>query len=298
MCEELVKDLNFNKDSEYPKLDNWTILIPSKNRLDKEITYNMLAKSGVIDRIPTYLVVEPQEYEEALAKGYKCISLDKNDQGILYARNWILRYAFENNLEHLCVIDDDINTICMIDDDPNKPGQYKRYYDKCYIEFLLATAERLDGMATIQQISFAHTNYQRIIQKEPSGIEIYSSFYQITLYNMKYMPKNFQIRDDGTNEDLMQMMQLFLEHDVKFYRITRFAYSAAAPGTNSGGMSSANIANNKYDHWHENAKKLYGDLVLPDENSPYKFKMNTVKLTKIMRKRFSKSIIDTILEGE
>ena len=287
MCEELVKDLDFNRDSEYPKLDNWTILIPSKNRLDKEITYNMLAKSGVIDRVPTYLVVEPQEYEEAKNKGFSCISLDKNDQGILYARNWILRYAEENNLEHICVIDDDISSIGIIDPDPDKPGEYKRYYKKCYLEFALKTAERLDGLVGIPIAIWAHEGYKRILKTEPSGIDICGYFFQVMLYNMKYMPKGFQIRDDGTNDDLMQMMQLYFEHNVRFYNIYKYVYTSPTCGTNSGGMSSTGVVNNKYDKYLENAKKIYGDLVKLTK-SVYKFKANSPKLTKIMKEKFKK----------
>ena len=304
MCEELVKGLDFNRDTPYPTEKNtkWTILIPSKNRLDKEITYNKMAAAGIIDRVPTYLVVEPQEYEEAKAKGFNCVSLDKNDQGILYARNWILRYAEENKLEHVCVMDDDIGDIGIIDPDgqTNIPGEYRRYYKdskgnkKYYIEFLLETAEKLDGMASIPMALFAHETYKKILKTEPSGIDMFASFYQVMLYNMKYMPKGFQIRDDGTNEDIMQLMQLFLEHDVKFYRIYKYVFVAPKCGSNSGGMSSPNIVNNKYDHWHENAIKLYGDYIKPEKKTVYGFRINTPKLTKLMKERFCKNILDLI----
>ena len=292
MCEELVKDLDFNRDSEYPKLDNWTILIPSKNRLDKEITYKLLAKQGILDRVPTYLVVEPQEYEEAQKKGFRCISLDKNDQGMLYCRNWMIRYAQENNLEHVCILDDDLKNIGIIDPDPDKPGKYKRYVSdsngnkRCYLEFLLKTAERLDGMACIPYAPFADHFYETKLKKEPSGIDICGYFYQVLLYNMKYMPKNFQIRDDGTIDDAEQLIQLTLENKVKIYKIYKYYFSSVPCGSNTGGMNSLKL-HDKYDIWLENAKKLYGDLVRLDDSTIYKFRIDSRLLSKRMKKQFS-----------
>ena len=303
MCEELVKDLDFNRDTPLPTEKNtkWTIFIPSKNRLDNEITYNMLAKDNIIDRINTYLVVEPQEYENAKAKGFSCVCMDKNDQGLLYARNWILRYAFENNLEHVCVMDDDFGTIGIIDPDPDKPGHYKRYYKdsngnkKCYLEFALKTAEKLDGMATLQTVFFSHLAYENILKTNPSGIDIFASCWGIMLYNMKYLPKGFQIRDDGTAEDLMQMMQLFLEHDVKFYKLFKYIYTTPTVGSNAGGMNSPGVVNNKYDKWYETTMKLYGDFIRPDKKSVYKFHVKTSKLTKFMKDHFNKNTIDNFI---
>ena len=74
---------------------NIKIFIPTKGRLNNEKTYELLIKLG----LKPIIVVEPQEYSKAVEMGYNCLMLDKNNQGITYARNFILDYCRNNHIK-------------------------------------------------------------------------------------------------------------------------------------------------------------------------------------------------------
>ena len=80
------------------------LFIPSKNRLDKPLTYNVLMELG----LHPLLVIEPQEEHIAKELNLNYLLLDDNDRGIIYARNFILNYCRKNNIEYAVMLDDDI----------------------------------------------------------------------------------------------------------------------------------------------------------------------------------------------
>lgn len=81
-------------------------MIPSKGRAGKTKTTKVLDES----LMDYYLFVEPQD-EEDYRKKYDCdiYILPENNKGITYARNHILEFARQADLDYFWMLDDDIN---------------------------------------------------------------------------------------------------------------------------------------------------------------------------------------------
>lgn len=95
--------------SDSKRMPTYPIYIPSKGRADRSLTANFMLKDGVTFRI----VVEPQEQDLYAERfGAACLLvLPKNDQGLIYARNWIKAHATaEGHVRHW-QIDDNIARI-------------------------------------------------------------------------------------------------------------------------------------------------------------------------------------------
>jgi hypothetical protein len=84
----------------------YPIYIPSKNRLEVDLTTRFLREDGV----PFFLVVEPQEkYAYAARHGSeRVLTLPLDDQGLIYARNWIKQHATAAGYERHWQLDDNI----------------------------------------------------------------------------------------------------------------------------------------------------------------------------------------------
>ncbi len=84
----------------------YPVYIPSKGRAAQVLT----AKCFAADGVPFRLVVEPQEVEAyAAVWGRSCLLiLPENNQGLVYARNWIKAYSIAQGQERHWQFDDDI----------------------------------------------------------------------------------------------------------------------------------------------------------------------------------------------
>jgi hypothetical protein len=82
------------------------VYVPSKGRSATRKTHRALTYIGV----PHRMVVEPQEYDKyaAVVDPSIILTLDKNDQGLHYARNWIWEHALSEGAEWFWQIDDNI----------------------------------------------------------------------------------------------------------------------------------------------------------------------------------------------
>lgn len=85
---------------------NYTIYIPSKGRPNTGLTYKHCIENGLKFKV----VVEPQDYEEYSKYISKdnLLQLDKNNQGIQYARTFIKKYSQSCNESHHWQMDDDM----------------------------------------------------------------------------------------------------------------------------------------------------------------------------------------------
>ena len=236
----------------------WTIYIPTKSRLKFQKTYELLRGSGIEN---IYLVVEPQEYDEAVGLGYPCIVLDKNDMGIRYARNWLLRYFESNGIERAVVIDDDITNLGVIGDN--------RYIYGCYLKDILKDAEKLPGLVTLKAY-MEPDNFRSNI-----GYELYKGFFAVMIYNCIYIPKGFQIRDDGILEDYEQYIQLVLENNVKIYRLNKYFYSTQNCGSLGG--NSENYDSELIEDMRKKALELYPEFMVENRNCHYKVSIDFKK---------------------
>lgn len=82
------------------------ILIPSKNRPNSKL-FAMLRSDNLLFNI----VVEPQDRQQYIDAGYSdiLIILPENDQGLPYARNFILNYCRSSKIPWFWMLDDDIS---------------------------------------------------------------------------------------------------------------------------------------------------------------------------------------------
>jgi hypothetical protein len=98
-------------DSGVPLSDanKYVIYIPTKGRS------NLTKTTQTIDGLNYKLVVEPQDYD-AYRKIYssdRVVVLDKNDQGLAYARNYIKQYSRAQGEHKHWQLDDDIDTFLI-----------------------------------------------------------------------------------------------------------------------------------------------------------------------------------------
>ena len=86
--------------------NQYPIYIPSKGRLFKCNAAKLLDESGYNYRI----VVEPNEHQKYLDiyPQSTVLTMDKNDQGIAYARTWIKKYSIKQNEKKHWQLDDNI----------------------------------------------------------------------------------------------------------------------------------------------------------------------------------------------
>jgi hypothetical protein len=87
-------------------MPKYPIYIPSKQRCDINMTTRFLLADGV----PFYLVVEPQEQDiyEAKFGAARVLTLPANNQGLIFARNWIKDHATASGAERHWQVDDNI----------------------------------------------------------------------------------------------------------------------------------------------------------------------------------------------
>lgn len=89
-------------------LPRYPIYVPSKARHGINMTIQILINDGV----DPYIVVEPQDVKDYGERfGHeRLLVLPKNDQGLIFARNWIFEHSIANGDERHWQIDDNINT--------------------------------------------------------------------------------------------------------------------------------------------------------------------------------------------
>lgn len=112
-----IKDETFDLEKELPLLiekheENldvkYRIYIPSKGRAKYGQTAKLLKSVGITN---FKIVVEPQDYEsyKEFWLEEELLMMDKNDQGIAYARTFIKQYSRSQDEEYHWQIDDDMN---------------------------------------------------------------------------------------------------------------------------------------------------------------------------------------------
>ncbi len=82
----------------------YNFYIPTKGRPKTQTTFKVLESLG----IKSTLVVEPQDYQAYRDEGHYPLKMDKNDQGIYYARNFIKDFDKEHGWGFHWQLDDDI----------------------------------------------------------------------------------------------------------------------------------------------------------------------------------------------
>ena len=251
------------------------IFILSKNRLNDEKTYNILTSIG----LNPYLVIEPQEYLRAKELGFNVIVLDKNNQGITYARNFILNYARKNKYEYICMLDDDIKQMGYIVKNDNANNSLKQSRKKDNYAFIDALKYFLNAKTcgTMQYTQFAWSQIKPVVYNR--GLEVVWFLYMPQLENV--------IIEEDTIEDRDFSLDIILNHNIKTFRLNHHYFFVPTIGSNKGGIESETRAL-KQEYWSNKMQQKWGkDIIdiIKKSNGYINIKINWRKVDDILRKR-------------
>lgn len=217
------------------------IFIPTKNRLDNEKTYHLLEKLG----LKPFLVIEPQEEEKAKKLGFRYILLPKNNQGITFARNFILDTCRKQNIEYACMMDDDISGFVRMENNKRVKDT-----DDCFLEALeYFINSKMCGTMQYHQFGVFANKYVSFYQ----NIEVIFFLYIPSLTNVYF--------EEDTIEDRDFSLDIVLNHGCKTFRLEQLCFCVPSIGTNKGGIESDSRAQ-KQIYWSNKMQKKWGKEII------------------------------------
>lgn len=201
------------------------VYIPSKNRADAVKTYKQFKNTDQV-----VIVIEPQDqaaYEKALPKASLMI-LGKNDQGIVYVRNFILEHAIEFGYESVWMLDDDIS-------------QFVQYEGSKAIKITaneaLAKAEQAlkwqvpnIGQGAIEYSQFSWSQTKEIVAPGYCDVAVLLFPQKMGKAGIRYRPEM------NLKEDRDFTLQV-LSKGMLTGRAAKIAFIAPKNGSNAGGLS-------------------------------------------------------------
>lgn len=206
------------------------VFIPSKKRPE-----TIRTPSGFTDaNLPT-IVIEPQEESAYRKAGWKnLLVLPKNDQGIVYVRNFILEHSIRDGFQSYWMLDDDISSFM--------------YYtgskaQKCSAEEALSLAEKTMSW-NVPNLAQGALEYSQFAwsQKKPIVVAGYCDvavlMFPKKIGTIRY--RGFTNPDgspDFTKEDRDFTLQI-LSAGMLTARAAKVAFACPKNGSNEGGMHS------------------------------------------------------------
>lgn len=191
------------------------IFVPTKNRWDKQKTYEILKSIG----LNPILVIEPQE--EVFAKKYNYILLPENDRGIAYSRNYILDYSRKNEYDYIAMVDDDIYSFYK----KNEEGKLLKN-DNVFIEVLNIFIEN--------KFSLCGMEFRHIAWCQNEKITFNHSIHACMMFYLPSIPLDIRF-DSKSKEDKDLAIQL-IKAGCKTVKLNDYAFSTPVMGTNAGGL--------------------------------------------------------------
>lgn len=191
------------------------IFVPSKGRPNPKIL-NLIPEA--------VLVVEPQDLEsyKNANPGRLIISLDKNDQGISYVRQFILTYARLNNIPSFWQIDDDVSV--LYENVNGKTTKSCPYY-------VLQEAEQnfIEWNTALGALEYSQYCWGKITSSYSVG------YCDVAVFFRTDSLKNINYRKIGMKEDRDFAMQT-VASGLPVTRIKKFGFFCPKNGSNSGGL--------------------------------------------------------------
>lgn len=260
------------------KYDQIKIFIPSKNRLNDEKTYELLLKLG----LKPQLVIEPQEVNEAKEKCFNFITLPDNNKGITFARNYILDYCRNNNIEYACMMDDDIyNFVRMIN------NKRVKNTEDCFLEALdVFLNEKKCGTMQYHQFGVFAKNYISYNK----NLEVIFFLYIPDLKNVYF--------EEDTIEDRDFSIDIVLNHGCTTFRLEQLCFCVPSIGTNKGGIESNSRAQ-KQIYWSNKMLEKWGpDIikVVVKKNGLTDIRTNWRNINKIINNKKIQIILNKIIK--
>lgn len=195
-------------------------MIPSKGRAGKTKTTKILDAS-LIDYT---LVVEPQD-EAEYKKQYDCdiIVLPKNNQGITYARKYILDMAKNADLEWFWMMDDDINGFGEV-----VAGKTKKRNAEVLFKAESLFSKHKSSLYSLELTQFAWSS----AELKKNRVAMQCILFNVPLCKNIDYDLNIQIREDYD----LTFQAIFKGYGT--LRSAKYFYSIAAMKSQKGGMES------------------------------------------------------------
>eukprot|EP01064_Diplonema_japonicum_P026500 TRINITY_DN37940_c0_g1_i1.p1 TRINITY_DN37940_c0_g1~~TRINITY_DN37940_c0_g1_i1.p1 ORF type:complete len:332 (+),score=64.44 TRINITY_DN37940_c0_g1_i1:52-996(+) len=205
------------------------VYVPSKQRCWKKSVGTIQLLND--DEIPGVVVVEPSEAEEYQAwlknSSLSVHVLEKDGQGVSYARNEILKIA--SNTDWFWIIDDDVS------------GFYESTKEGAQLIDMKSTLrfatehEKITSDPQIAVIGLEYKMFSSGLAKRYAGHFITNSYCNVCCaYNKSRMPKDIQF-NFRVREDYDFALQI-ISHNLKTIRFAWLSFSCPAMGTTRGGM--------------------------------------------------------------
>lgn len=193
------------------------IYIPSKGRPDKCLTAQLLDA----EQISFYIVVEPQE-QAAYTDNFgaeRILVMDKNDQGLIYARNWIKEHSTAAGDERHWQIDDDMQQLNIF-----LGGKRQKYPLR---EALAQLNKFIDRYENIALAGIINNAYAFAAQKAPFSVnQMVYGFISV----LNEIPCRWRALDEDTDMSLQALSLGWCT--VRFNAIS---FITATSGSNAGG---------------------------------------------------------------
>lgn len=185
------KDLQVKERGVLPR---YPVFVPSKGRFSKTraLTASWLARDGV----PFFMVVEPQEqkeYEELVGPEHVLI-LPQNNQGLIFARNWIKDYSTTQGHERHWQLDD------------NTYGFYRWWKGKrVYCRGGLALRVCEDLTDRYENVGISGLNYDMFVVAPTVPFAVNVHVYSCTLVN-NAIPYGWRLRYNDDTDLCLQVL--------------------------------------------------------------------------------------------
>jgi hypothetical protein len=190
------------------------VCIPSKNRPSTK-TYQLFLDAG----FEVYHFIEPQELE--LYDVPNKVSIELNDQGIGYVRNYVLNHARKNNWQWIIVCDDDVVSFGI-------------YNGKTVKQDANIWYEIFDKVKDLPY-EIVGINYTQHSWHEKTPVSINRKFAEVCVLlhvsniDWDYRPQ-FNLKED--RDFALQT----IKYGYGVYRFNHYWFSCPDVGTNSGGL--------------------------------------------------------------
>lgn len=201
------------------------ICIPSKGRPDTTV-YKIFEKLGY----EVYLFLEPQDFDKYNVTCKK-INIGKDNQGIAFVRNYIVKFAKKNNFEWICMCDDDVRFFgkAILHTTGKYKGKYNRGRKDDYVK------EALDKTLDMHNTIFALNYRKSTIQVKKPHLNINSTSAEVVIWFRPQEIKAYYDKNVNLKEDRDFIIQN-RKNGLNVVRLNRYFFSTPNIGTNDGGL--------------------------------------------------------------
>jgi hypothetical protein len=204
--------------------------IPTKGRFNTK-TYKLFQEAG----IEVKHFIEPQEIDKYEVPNK--VSILENDKGIGYVRNFMLKYAKDNNLDWVLFCDDDVDHF----------GIYDNRNIKKDASIWIEIYEKVKNLP----FEIIGINYRQLAWTEKVKYSVNKKFAEVCiLMNVKKIKWNYR-SEFNLKEDRDFALQT-IKNGNGILRFNKFFYNCPDVGSNNGGLQNEYKA--KKDE--ESAKKM------------------------------------------